>query len=273
MAEYPAMTLWTDAYLADTRHLSTEEHGAYLLLLMAMWRSPDGWLQDDDARLARMAGLGLKKWRRIRPALDGMLTVRDGSVSQKRLLEERERAEAHRNQKRQAGRASAEARSQKPDSISDTQNEVFENYSGHSTANHNDAVAQGKALNTPECASTDVAAPLERTGQRRGNGGATTSSPSPSPSPSSHSAPHGAGAEAPSDDGGDAALFRRGRQILGHKSGGVVKQLRDHHGGSIPLARATIEQAAEKHSPMEYVQAVIKKKRNGEPQSVSEDFI
>lgn len=38
MAEFPALPLWTDAYLADTAHLSYEEHGLYFHILMTMWR-------------------------------------------------------------------------------------------------------------------------------------------------------------------------------------------------------------------------------------------
>ena len=57
MAEFPALALWTDAYLADTRHLSTLEHGAYLLLMMEAWRRPHCDLPDDDRVLARLAGL------------------------------------------------------------------------------------------------------------------------------------------------------------------------------------------------------------------------
>ena len=62
MADYPALPLWTDAYLADTRHLTTRQHGAYLLLLMEAWRRPTCSLPDDDGLLARLSGLSAAEW-------------------------------------------------------------------------------------------------------------------------------------------------------------------------------------------------------------------
>lgn len=91
MAEFPALPLWTDAYLADTRHLSTEEHGAYLLLLMEAWRRPTCALPDDDALLARLAGLPLERWTDIRATVMAFWS-HDGrrrEWRQKRLVSER----------------------------------------------------------------------------------------------------------------------------------------------------------------------------------------
>ena len=85
MAAFPAMPLFTDAYLADTRHLTTEEHGAYLLLLMCAWRSRRCALADEDKALARIAGLTPARWRRMRPTLEAFFVVSDGLWKQGKL--------------------------------------------------------------------------------------------------------------------------------------------------------------------------------------------
>lgn len=87
MAQYPAMPLWTDAYLGDTFDLSTLEHGAYLLLLMTMWRS-GGSLPDDDKKLARSARLTTGQWKRIKPRLMEFFKVENGVITQGRLTDE-----------------------------------------------------------------------------------------------------------------------------------------------------------------------------------------
>lgn len=88
MAEFPAFPLWTDAYLGDTTHLTTIEHGAYLLLLMTAWRSKDGMLPNDDKLLARYAKLNLQQWKRIRPILEPFFGVSLNGWCQGRLTDE-----------------------------------------------------------------------------------------------------------------------------------------------------------------------------------------
>lgn len=91
MAEFPAIPLWTDRYLADTRHLTTTEHGAYLLLLMEAWRRQTCSLPDDNALLARLAGLQMDEWEGIKSVVMAFwkLDRRKKSWTQKTLLKER----------------------------------------------------------------------------------------------------------------------------------------------------------------------------------------
>lgn len=102
MAELPFLPLATDAYLADTTHLSTEEHGAYLLLLMAAWRSIECRLPDDDTYLARVCRCTPRVWSRIRPIMAPFWTIADGWWSQKRLSKERGFVEEVRAKRRAA---------------------------------------------------------------------------------------------------------------------------------------------------------------------------
>lgn len=61
-------------------------------------------------------------------------------------------------------------------------------------------------------------------------------------------------------------LFRRGREVLGKQSGGLIAQLKTAKGGNIALARAAIEQASTKSDPREYIGAVIRgPKTAGQP--------
>lgn len=105
MAEFPAMPLWTDAYLGDTKHLTTIEHGAYLLLLIAMWRTKAKSLPNDDKLLARYAGLTPGQWRRIKPILWPFMDVKDGRVTQGRLTDEANAVRQH--SKKQSDKAKA----------------------------------------------------------------------------------------------------------------------------------------------------------------------
>ena len=91
MAKYPYLPLWTDAYLADTRHLSTLEHGAYLLLLFEAWRRPRCTLPNNDELLARLAGLSADEWAKVRTVVMAFWKIdkRSKEWTQIRLTRER----------------------------------------------------------------------------------------------------------------------------------------------------------------------------------------
>lgn len=102
MSQAPSMPMFWDAYLADTTHLSTEEHGAYLLLLAAMWRR-NGWVPDDDKDNARILHMTVAKWRRTKDRLSGFLIFKDGEISQKNLLKNWENVQEKIEKNRENG--------------------------------------------------------------------------------------------------------------------------------------------------------------------------
>jgi len=85
------MQLYVADYLGDTRHLTTEQHGAYLLLLMTMWRS-DGCLPNDAKKLARIAGCSPSRWAKISEEVLEFFDVEGAVLTNPRLTLELEKA-------------------------------------------------------------------------------------------------------------------------------------------------------------------------------------
>ncbi len=55
----------------------------------------------------------------------------------------------------------------------------------------------------------------------------------------------------------EVELFRRGREVLGKQSGGLISKLLTAKQKNIPLARAAIEQASTKSDPREYIGRIV----------------
>jgi uncharacterized protein YdaU (DUF1376 family) len=70
MSAKPWMPLYVGDYLADTRRLSTLEHGAYMLLLMDYWQN--GSIPTDDESLAQICGLNDKEWMKAKKKIEPM---------------------------------------------------------------------------------------------------------------------------------------------------------------------------------------------------------
>lgn len=63
----PWMPFYPADYLADTGHLTTQEHGAYLLLIFHYWSN--GGLPDDDAKLARITRMTASEWTSVKDTI------------------------------------------------------------------------------------------------------------------------------------------------------------------------------------------------------------
>src|SRR3569832_2255286 len=102
------MPLYVADYLADTTDLSTEEHGAYFLLLLTSWRS-EGVLPNDPRRLARIAKVPNERWPDIREAIGRFFDVDGATISKGRLVEERAKALRLKQASSEGGMKSADS--------------------------------------------------------------------------------------------------------------------------------------------------------------------
>lgn len=110
MADVDAwMPIWIGDYLADTQDLTTEEHGAYMLLLMTAWRS-HGRLPAAPERLARITKLNTKDWAETWKALGRFFQPDGDEIVQRRLVRELEAATSSRRAASERGKKGAAAR-------------------------------------------------------------------------------------------------------------------------------------------------------------------
>jgi uncharacterized protein YdaU (DUF1376 family) len=106
------MPVFIGDYLADTMHLSTEQHGAYLLLLFHLWRR--GSLHDDDGTLAQITGLTRTAWSQARPVLAEFFQIHDGFWCHRRVERERTRVTAKQLSNSKQAKLAAARRWSKP---------------------------------------------------------------------------------------------------------------------------------------------------------------
>lgn len=98
MSKRAWMPLYVGDYLADTGHLNTTQHGAYLLLMMHYWKK--GELPDDDKQLAAIAKLPLRIWLDSRETLQAFFYE---GWHHKRIDEELSRMQEKTNRRAAAG--------------------------------------------------------------------------------------------------------------------------------------------------------------------------
>lgn len=117
MAALPYMQLYVADYLADTAHLTTEEHGAYLLLLFSYWQTGKPLRGD---RLASVARLPNERWESVEPTLKEFFHVDDGVWTHFRVEADLEKVDSKSKKNSNAGKASAKAKALAKQALKDS---------------------------------------------------------------------------------------------------------------------------------------------------------
>jgi len=107
------MPLYVADYLSATSRLTTEQHGAYLLLLMDYWKN--GPPPDNDGVLAQITRLSPSAWSNARTMLEAFFQVQSGQWSHHRVDEELAKANHNKEVNSRRGKAGADARYGKKD--------------------------------------------------------------------------------------------------------------------------------------------------------------
>ncbi len=105
------MPLYVADYLRDTTHLSAEEHGGYLLLLMGCW-TRGGLLPAEDAKLAAIARMSPAAWKRSGRTIMEFFTREGDGWTHKRVAAELRRSQELSEKRRAAGAKGGEAKAQ-----------------------------------------------------------------------------------------------------------------------------------------------------------------
>lgn len=109
MSAPPYMKLYWGDYSRKTRHLKTaQEHGAYLMLIGALWDN-NGKLPADDETLAAYALLTPEQWAALKGRIMPFFKVTRGVLTQQRVTEELKKYRDTSCKRKMAGKAGGKA--------------------------------------------------------------------------------------------------------------------------------------------------------------------
>lgn len=106
----PWMPIYWGDYFKKTLHLSTEEHGAYLMLIGAYWERGKPF-PDDDLFFARVTKMSTKKWKMVRPKIAEFFDISEGLWRHDRVENELLRSSERQQSARANGQAGGVAKS------------------------------------------------------------------------------------------------------------------------------------------------------------------
>lgn len=107
MAALPYIQLYVADYLADTAHLTTEEHGAYLLLIFSYWQTGKPLRADRLSSVARMSN---ERWHSVEDTLSEFFHVGPTHWNHFRIDADLEAVNSKVGKASAAGKASARAK-------------------------------------------------------------------------------------------------------------------------------------------------------------------
>ncbi|EBE3375532.1 DUF1376 domain-containing protein [Salmonella enterica subsp. enterica serovar Carrau] len=110
MAALPYMQLYIADYLADTMHLSAEEHGAYLLLMFNYWQTGRAIPKN---RLAKIARVSNERWGTVEESLKEFFTDNGTEWVHKRIEDDLAAVRETLVKRSAAGKASVQSRRNK----------------------------------------------------------------------------------------------------------------------------------------------------------------
>ena len=120
MSAPPYMRFYPGDYDRDTGHLrGPVEHGAYFMLIKAMWNA-GGKLPADDKKLARLVQCSDKEWASLKEIILPFFKRRGGIIRHKRIDQELAIYERSSVQASKAGKSSASRRANKNNNLGST---------------------------------------------------------------------------------------------------------------------------------------------------------
>ena len=109
MAGLPYIQLYIADYLADTAHLTTVQHGAYLLLIFNYWQRGHA-LNNANGRLASVVRMSNEEWAQHEQTLAEFFEVNGDEWVNRRIEEDLAAVEAKSTKASMAGKASGARR-------------------------------------------------------------------------------------------------------------------------------------------------------------------
>lgn len=125
----PYMKMFWADYLTDTRRLTPEQHGAYLLLIATMWTEQSPVLPNDRKVLCRVTGVTPNRWPSVWAGIEHFFTVTDAEIRHNRVAKELNFAQEKRIVRAASGKLGGEANALK------NKEAVVANATANATAN------------------------------------------------------------------------------------------------------------------------------------------